>query len=216
MEFSVRSNDEVVELFGEGLVLDSKEKEDIHELLGNMVYGCALVISTVIHRKTRDSELRKKLADFSVKMLQDVLAEHFEEEDDPIAEEGYLYNKMVEMYEDWFENECSYENEEELIKEIKELGVMPCLLYNDDNDSIDVYLEPDDEHFFCNFSEMLGSVPAELYEENQVRAEATVMAFQLIATVLYDKAFGEDDNPLRADDWINLDKQLNELMSDCQ
>jgi len=213
MEFSVRSNDDVVELFGEGLVLTQKENEDLQELLGNMVYGCALVISTVIHKKSRDPELRKKLAKISVDMLKDVLAEHLEEENS-LSEEGFLYSKMVEMYQEWFDNECGYEDEDDLIEDIIAYGVMPCLLYNDEDDTIEVCLEPDDAHFFCNFAETMGSVPVELYEENQSRAEATVMAYELLLTVLYDKAFGEDDNPLRADEWIHLDQQLVTFMEE--
>lgn len=214
MEFSVRSNEDVVELFGDGLVFTQQENDNLQELLGNMIYGCALVISTVIHRKTQDPELQKKLANLSVKMLQDILDEHLDE--DELSEEGYLYTKMEQMFQEWFDDECSYEDISMLTDDIRRYGVMPCLLYNDDEDTVDACLEPDDEHFFCSFSETIGSIPVGLYKENQATAEATAFAFQLIATVLFDRAFGEEQNPLRADDWVSLDVQLAQFMKELE
>ena len=203
MEFYVKSNNEQTVFIGDGLIIENDEKENLESLIANTVYGCGLVITSVIQERTDNHDIQKKLADLSLRMLQDTVNNFLED-----AHEQTLYDKMVEMYDEWFENECSYEDEEELIKDVKKYGVMPCMLYNDDEGTIDVCLEPDDDHFFCSFSELLGSMPADLYEENQTRAEATVLAFELIATVLFDKAYSEDDNPLRADDFIHLDKQL--------
>ena len=203
MDFYVKSNNEQTVFIGDGLIIENDEKENLESLIANMVYGCGLVIASVIQERTDNHDIQKKLADLSLRMLQDTVNNFLED-----AHEQTLYDKMVEMYDEWFENECSYEDEEELIKDVKKYGVMPCMLYNDDEDTIDVCLEPDDDHFFCSFSELLGSMPADLYEDNQTRAEATVLAFELIATVLFDKVYSEDDNPLRADDFIHLDKQL--------
>ena len=168
-----------------------------------MVYGCALVIASVIQGRTGDRDIQKKFANLSLRMLQDTVYSFLED-----VREQTLCDKTVEMYNEWFESECSYENEEELIEDVKKYGVMPCMLYNDDEDTIDVCLELDDDHFFCSFSELLGSMPADLLKDNQTRAEATVLAFELIATVLFDKCYDEDNNPLRADDFIHFDKQL--------
>ena len=203
MEFYVKSDNEQTSFIGEGLIIENDEKENLESLIANMVYGCGLVISSVIQKRTNDHDIQKKLADLSLRMLQDTVNNFLED-----AYEQTLYDKMVEMYDEWFENECSYEDEDELIEDIRKYGVMPCMMYNDDEDTIEVYLEPDDEHFFCSFSELLGSMSADLFEDNQARAEATVLAFELIATVLFDKCYGEDDNPLRANDFIHLDKQL--------
>lgn len=203
MEFHVKSDNEQTSFIGEGLIIKNDEKENLESLIANMVYGCGLVIASVIQKRTNDHDIQKKLADLSLRMLQDTVNNFLED-----AYEQTLYDKMVEMYDDWFENECSYEDEDELIEDIREYRVMPCMMHNDDEDTIDIYLEPDDDHFFCSFSELLGSMPADLFEDNQTRAESTVLAFELIATVLFDKAYGEDDNPLRADDFIHLDKQL--------
>lgn len=203
MEFYVKSDNEQTSFIGEGLIIKNDEKETLESLIANMVYGCGLVIASVIQKRTDNHDVQKKLADLSIRMLQDAVNGYLEREC-----EQTLYDKMVEMYDEWFENECSYEDEGELIEDIREYRVMPCMMYNDDEDTIEVCLEPDDEHFFCSFSELLGSMPADLFEDNQTRAEATVLAFELIATVLFDKCYGEDDNPLRADDFIHLDKQL--------
>lgn len=203
MKFHVNSDSKQTEFIGEGLIIENDEKENLESLIANMVYGCGLVIASVIQKRTDNHDVRKKLADLSIQMLQDAVNSYLEHD-----HEQTLYDKMVEMYDEWFENECSYEDEAELIEDIRKYGVMPCMTYNDDEDTIEVCLEPDDEHFFCSFSELLGSMPADLFENNQTRAEATVLAFELIATVLFDKCYDEDNNPLRAEDFIHFDKQL--------
>lgn len=202
MEFHVKSDRKQTEFIDGGLIIDIEE-ENLENLIANLVYGCGLVIASVIQGRTADHDIQKKLADLSLGMLQDTVNSFLDD-----VYEQTLYDKMVEMYDEWFESECSYEDEEKLIEDVKKYGVMPCLLYNDDEDTVDVCLEPEDDHFFCSFSELLGSMPADLFEENQIRAEATVLAFELIATVLFDKCYGENGNPLRADDFIHLDKQL--------
>lgn len=143
------------------------------------------------------------MADLSLRMLQDTVNSYLED-----TQNQTLYAKMVEMYDEWFDNDCSHEQESKLTEDVREYSVMLCMLRNNDEDTIEVCLKPDDDHFFCSFSELLGSMPADLYANDQTRAEATVFVFELIATVLFDKAYGEDDNPLRADDFIHLDKQL--------
>lgn len=87
-------------------------------------------------------------------------------------------------------------------------NVMPRFVYDEDANTVDVCLLPEDEN--ADFYELLGSIPVSLYKENQVTAESTALAFEFIAVVLFDKAFGDDGdtNPLRADDWVHLDKQL--------
>lgn len=202
MEFHVKSDRKQTEFIDGGLIIDTEE-ENLENLIANLVYGCGLIIASVIQGRTADHDIQKKLADLSLGMLQDTVNSFLDD-----VYEQTLYDKMVEMYDEWFESECSYEDEEKLIEDVKKYGVMPCLLYNDDEDTVDVCLEPEDDHFFCSFSELLGSMPADLFEENQIRAEATVLAFELIATVLFDKCYGENGNPLRADDFIHLDKQL--------
>lgn len=67
---------------------------------------------------------------------------------------------------------------------------------------------------FMQFSGNLGSILADLYQRDRVRAESTAIAFQCIATVLYDQAFEEDNNPLRSDDFTNLDVQLTQFMEE--
>lgn len=109
------------------------------------------MIASVIQERTDDHDIQKKLADLSLRMLQDTVNSYLED-----THEQTLYDKMVEMYNEWFESECSYEDEEELIEDVKKYGVMPCMLYNDDEDTIDVYLESDDDHFFCSFRRIAG------------------------------------------------------------
>lgn len=115
---------------------------------------------------------------------------------------------MMEMYKEWFDNDCSYEDEEDLLADVQSYKVIPHLVYDEDAETIDVYLlsEDADEDFY----ELLGSMPVSLYEEKQSTAEASIFAYELIATVLFDKVYadGKDDTPLRVANWIDLDKQL--------
>lgn len=203
MEFHVKSDRKQTDFVGNGLVIEKEDKENLESLIANMVYGCGLVIASVIQKSTDDYDIQKQLADLSLHMLQDAVNSFLED-----VHEQTLYDKMLEMYDEWFENDCSYDDESKLIEDIRKYGVTLCMLNNDDEDTIEVCLEPDDDHFFVSFSELLGSMPAELFEDNRTRAEATVLAYELIATVLFDKAYGEDNNPIRADDFVHLDKQL--------
>ena len=75
MEFHIRSDRDQTGFIGNGLEVDREEKDNLEILIANMVCGCALVISSVIQEKTDDLVIRKKLADISMSMLQDVVKE---------------------------------------------------------------------------------------------------------------------------------------------
>lgn len=140
-----------------------------------------------------------------------------DDEADDLADEKKeqtLYDMMEHIYEEWFENMCSFDDEHNLIQDIIKYNCKPTFLYDEEEDAVVISLEPDDEHFFCTFSETLGSIPLDLYQSNRVKAESTALAYQFIATVLFDRAFGEEDNPLRADDFTNLDIQLTQFIEE--
>jgi len=203
MEFHVKSDSKQTEFIGDGLILEDEEKESLENLIANMVYGCGLVISSIIQDRTSDNDIRKKLADLSIRMLQDAVNGYLES-----VHEQTLYDKMLEVYDEWFDSDCGYADEDDLINDVIAYNVMPRFVYDEDADTVDVCLLPEDEN--ADFYELLGSIPVSLYKENQVTAESTALAFEFIAVVLFDKAFGDDGdtNPLRADDWVHLDKQL--------
>ena len=203
MEFHVKSDSKQTEFIGDGLILGDEEKESLESLIANLVYGCGFVISSIIEDRIYDNDIRKKLADLSIRMLQDVVNGYLES-----VHEQTLYDKMLEMYDEWFDNDCGYADENDLINDVISYNVMPRFVYDEDTETVDVCLLPEDEA--ADFYELLGSIPVSLYKENQITAESTALAFEFIAVVLFDKAFsdGEDANPLRADDWMHLDKQL--------
>ena len=203
MEFHVKTDRKQTDFIGDGLVIENEEKENLESLIANMVYGCGLVITSVIQKRTNDHDIQKKLADLSLRMLQDTVNSFLED-----AHEQTLYDAMVAMYEEWFVD-CEYENEDKLIADVKKYSAMPRLVYNDEDvESIDIFLTAED----CSekFNELLGSIPIVQYQENRVRAESMALAIELIAVVLFDKVYGDgaDANPLRAADWVHLDKQL--------
>lgn len=204
MEFHVKSDRKQTYFIGDGLVIENEEKENLENLIANMVYGCGLVITSVIQKRTNDHDIQKNLADLSLRMLQDTVISFLED-----VHEQTLYDAMVAMYEEWFTDYCEYEDEDELIADVKKYSAMPRLVYNnEDVESIDIFLTT--EEGSEKFNEFLGSIPIVQYHENRVRAESMALAFEFIAVVLFDKVFGDgaDVNPLRADDWVHLDKQL--------
>ena len=203
MEFHVKTDRKQTDFIGDGLVIENEEKENLESLIANMVYGCGLVITSVIQKRTNDHDIQKKLADLSLRMLQDTVNSFLED-----AHEQTLYDAMVAMYEEWFVD-CEYENEDKLIADVKKYSAMPRLVYNDEDvESIDIFLTAEDGSE--KFNEFLGSIPIVQYQENRVRAESMALAIELIAVVLFDKVYGDgaDANPLRAADWVHLDKQL--------
>lgn len=202
MEFHVKSDRKQTDFIGAGLVIENEEKENLESLIANMVYGCGLIITSVIQKRTNDHDIQKKLADLSLRMLQDTVNSFLED-----VHEQTLYDAMVTMYEEWFDEYCEYEDEDELIADVKKYSAMPCFVYNDEDvESIDVFLTA--EEGSEKFNEFLGSIPIVQYQDNRVRAESMALAFEFIAVVLFDKAFSEQYNPLRADDWVHLDRQL--------
>ena len=203
MEFHVKTDRKQTDFIGDGLVIENEEKENLECLIANMVYGCGLIITSVIQKRTNDHDIQKKLADLSLRMLQDTVNSFLED-----AHEQTLYDAMVAMYEEWFVD-CEYENEDKLIADVKKYSAMPRLVYNDEDvESIDIFLTAEDGSE--KFNEFLGSIPIVQYQENRVRAESMALAIELIAVVLFDKVYGDgaDANPLRAADWVHLDKQL--------
>ena len=202
MEFHVKSDRKQTDFIGAGLVIENEEKENLESLIANMVYGCGLIITSVIQKRTNDHDIQKKLADLSLRMLQDTVNSFLEDVHEPT-----LYDAMVTMYEEWFDEYCEYEDEDELIADVKKYSAMPRFVYNDEDvESIDVFLTA--EEGSEKFNEFLGSIPIVQYQDNRVRAESMALAFEFIAVVLFDKAFSEQYNPLRADDWVHLDRQL--------
>ena len=196
MEFHVKSDRKQTDFIGAGLVIENEEKENLESLIANMVYGCGLIITSVIQKRTNDHDIQKKLADLSLRMLQDTVNSFLED-----VHEQTLYDAMVTMYEEWFDECCEYEDEDELIADVKKYSAMPCFVYNDEDvESIDVFLTA--EEGSEKFNEFLGSIPIVQYQDNRVRAESMALAFEFIAVVLFDKAFSEQYNPLRADDWV--------------
>ena len=203
MEFHVKSDRKQIDFIGDGLLIKNEEKENLERLIANMVYGCGLVITSVIQKRTNDHDIQKKLADLSLRMLQDTVNSFLED-----AHEQTLYDAMVAMYEEWFDD-CGYADEDKLISDVKKYTPMPRLVYNDEDvESIDIFLTSNEG--LEKFNEFLGSIPIVQYQENRVRAESMALAFEFIAVVLFDKVFGDgvDANPLRTSDWFHLGKQL--------
>ncbi len=207
MEFSVKANKDVLEFIGESPVVTKEEKEDIDELVDNMAYGCAKVIYTVLDMCVEDIDMRKKLTNRAIMLIDSVLEEK-------LSEEHFLGDKMEEMYQEWFENECSYEKEKDLIEGVKSYTPVLCLVYNDDEKVISVYLKPDDESLSDGFCVKLGAISLELYKTDRDAAKATLHRFECIAAVLFDKAVGKKNNPIRDCYRRSLDKLVSDFLAD--
>lgn len=211
MEFHVRVDRGEVEFIENGLVFDHECEEDLGSAFWDMIFGCSLVFRSVITKITDDSDEQEELIEKATSYLRNhakatrvAYRRKFEYiETDPPRPEWYRFTHQV--CQNWFENVCSYDDIDKLSSDIRAYGIKPRLEYDIAKDKLRVVLKPDSEHLSCGFSEELRAVGL---KEDKNTIERFARASNTIATVLFDHVYGEKDNPLRADDYIHLDKQL--------
>lgn len=121
---------------------DLEYEKDIADIIADFSYGMGAFFVDFAVKLNCNTEQARVLKDVVISCLgrniDDFLDRDVLDHDDETAEqseEQALYDKMVEMYAEWLENECSYDDEDKLIQDIKQYGVMPCMLYNDDEDT---------------------------------------------------------------------------------
>lgn len=186
-------------------------KEEQRDRLG-CFYDVALGCSRVILEMVRDCDSREKaktLAKFLIEKITEsvdtCIEEHYNEKDNSILERS-LYEFMENAFYDWLGslNTQGISDEEDFIKVCKNKQAILKYLIN--QTEVRIFFSLNDGKaldIFC--------FPISLLEENESRFDAYCTASESIATVAFDKMYGENNNPLRNAEWGLMKKIKNEI-----
>lgn len=211
MEFHVQINRAEGEFIERGLVFDQECDEEPMIAFWKMIWGCSLVFRSVIPKITDDPDAQNEL----IEKATTYLCNHAKAtcrtprrtleyiETDPPRPQWYRF--AHKLCQNWFESVCSYADLDKLSSDIKAYEIKPRLEYDIAKEKLRVVLKPDSEHLSCGFAEELRSTGL---KEDKNTIEAFARTSNTIATILFDHVYGEKDNPLRAEEWVPLDKQL--------
>ena len=179
--------------FDISLELTDEEKNSLEELVTNLSVGLAGVVAELLHQYCQTREDAQRLAQLVLREQQSALelytAKFFPGEDDE-AEEQRLYDAMEEIYQEaWFKT-SGYESEEALLSAYE--GQAPlrldCLM---ENGGAAVFMTNREK------TEVLGTVDPALAVSDPEAFETACGMYQMVATVLGDKLYGEAENPIR-------------------
>ena len=175
------------------LELTEEERESPEELVTNLSVGLAGVVTEVLHRYCATREDADRLAKLIVREEQAALelyvSKFFASEDDE-AEEQRLYASMVEIYEEAWFKDSPYESEDALLAAYA--GQAPLRLdCRAENGGATVFMTNRVK------TEVLGWVDGLLLKEDPEGFETACGMYQMVATVLGDKLYGQENNPVR-------------------
>lgn len=180
--------------FDISLELTEEEKGSLEEVVTNLSVGLAGVVAELLHQYCPTREEAGRLAGLVLREQQSALelyiSKFFPGEDDE-AEERQLYSAMEEIFQEaWFKT-SGYESGEALLAAYQ--GQAPLRL--------DCRVEADGfaTVFMTNREKMevLGQVDTSLAQSDAEGFETACGMYQMVATVLGDKLYGEMDNPIR-------------------
>ena len=179
--------------FDISLELTEEEKGSLEEVVTNLSVGLAGVVAELLHQYCPTREEAGRLANLVLREQQSALelyiSKFFPSEDDE-KEEQQLYTAMEEIYQEaWFKT-SGYESEEALLSAYE--GSAPIRLDCRVEDGAAAVFVTNREK-----TEVLGSVDTSLAETDAEAFETACGMYQMVATVLGDKLYGEVDNPIR-------------------
>lgn len=206
MKFTI-TNDKTHE-FDLKLMFSKEEKKDRLGCIYDVALGCSRVILEMV--KDCDSkENAKTLAKFLIEKITEsvdtCIEEYYNEKDNSILERS-LYEFMENAFYEWLEslNTQGISDEEDFIKVCK--NKQATLEYLINQTEVKIFLSLNDGKaldIFC--------FPISLLDENESRFDACCTASESIATVAFDKIYGENNNPLRNAEWGLMKKIKNEI-----
>ena len=208
MKFTVINDDN--HEFDLKLEFSKNEKENYADCLYDVALGCSRVILEMI-KDLSDKEKAQKLADFLIdqikKSVDICIEEHYAEESDNILEHS-LYNFMEKAFYDWLDDlDESHEiyNEKDFIEKCRNKEVEVAYVLND-SEKVNVFISIDD------WEETLDIlyIPVSLLDEDESKFDAHCSYCEVVATVAFDKLYGEDNNPLRNDKSWSLTREIKE------
>lgn len=202
MKFTV-INDENHE-FDLKLEFSEDEKENSVDCLYDIALGCSRVILEMV-KHLSEKEKAQKVAEFLIEQIKEsvdmCIEDYYNTEATSILEHS-LYDIMEKAFYDWLENldeSHGIYNEKDFIKECQNRKVEVDYVLNDCAE-VNVFISLDD------WKETLDIqyIPVSLLDENENRFDAHCHYCEFVATVAFDKLYGEDKNPLRNNDLWNL------------
>ena len=206
MKFTV-INDESHE-FDLKISFSKDEKRNRLGCMCDVALGCSRVILEMV-RDCDSKENAKTLAKFLIEKItesvESCIEDHYNEKDNSILECS-LYNFMENAFDEWLEglNTQGISDEEDFIKICKTKKATLKYLIN--QTEVKIFLSLNDGKaldIFC--------FPVSLLDENEDRFDAYCIASEAIATIAFDKMYGENNNPLRNDEFVLMKEIKNEI-----
>ena len=179
--------------FDISLELTEEEKESLEEVVTNLSVGLAGVVAELLHQYCPTREEAGRLASLVLREQQSALelyiSKFFPGEDDG-AEEQRLYDSMEEIFQEaWFKT-SGYESEEALLAAYE--GQAPLRLdCRMEDGALTVFVTNREK------TEVLGRIDPALAKEDPEAFETACGMYQMVATVLGDKLYGQEENPIR-------------------
>lgn len=210
MKFTV-INDESHE-FELQLEFSDEEKENYSDCLYDIALGCSRIILEMV-KDLSEKEKAKKLSNFIIEEIKSAvdtcIEDHYKEQESDILEHS-LYDFMEKTFVEWIEgiNE-SFEiyEETDFIKKYqnKKINIAHSLSKHGEVQVFFSLEDPRDNLDIMRF-------PASLLEEDEERFSVCCTYCEIIATVAFDKLYGEDNNPLRNDDCRKLEYEIRKTI----
>ena len=179
--------------FDVALELTEEEKGSLEEVITNLSVGLAGVVTELLHSYCSTREEAQRLAALVLREQQAALTlytdKFFAGEDDEV-EEQRLYDSMEEIYQEAWFKDSGYESEEALKAAYE--GLSPIRLDCRVEENIATVFVTNREK-----TEVLGQVDGNLAKTDPEGFETACGMYQMVATVLGDKLYGEVDNPIR-------------------
>ena len=179
--------------FDISLELTEEEKESLEEVVTNLSVGLAGVVAELLHQYCPTREEAGRLASLVLREQQSALELYiskFVPGEDDGAEEQRLYDSMEEIFQEaWFKT-SGYESEEALLAAYE--GQAPLRLdCRMEDGALTVFVTNREK------TEVLGRIDPALAKEDPEAFETACGMYQMVATVLGDKLYGQEENPIR-------------------
>ena len=190
------------------ITFSKEEKRDRIGCMYDVALGCSRVILEMVRdcdSKENAKTLTKFLIEKITESVESCIEEHYNEKVNSILECS-LYNFMENAFYEWLESlkTQGISDEEDFIKVCK--NKQATLEYLINQTEVKIFISLNDGKaldIFC--------FPISLLDENENRFDAYCTASESIATVAFDKMYGENNNPLRNAEWGLMKKIKNEI-----
>ena len=184
------------------------EKRDRLGCMCDVALGCSRVILEMV-RDCNSKENAKTLTKFLIEKITEsveaCIEEHYNEKDNSILGCS-LYSFMAPAFDEWLEglNNQGISDEEDFIKVCKDKQAT--LKYLIDQTEVKIFLLLNDGKALDIFG-----FPISLLDENEDRFDSYCIASEAIATIAFDKMYGENNNPLRNAEFVLMNEIKNEI-----